>query len=173
MTVDKRIKLIAEKLQSTRTDEVLFTIKQMRNTGESKILPFLFERLANTKSEEIKLAIISLLNDLKDKNCRIEIIKALKNDNFKNIHQEILATCWQSGLDYSDDIDLFVSLFITRDFGVAFEAFTIIDNFEEAIEAEKINPLLKDLKSSISKFKETQKEGLFVELVHILEGLRA
>jgi len=172
MTDDKTTKLIVKKLQSTKTQEVLFAIKQIRNTGNPKILPFLIELLANSKLEEVKSAIIDLLNDLKNKDCRIEIINTLRNDKFKNIHKEILTTCWQSGLDYSDNIDLFVELFTTRDFGVAFEAFTIVDNYEEKFEPEKIKPLIKYLKSNISSFTGTEKEGLFVEMVHILERLK-
>ncbi len=172
MTDDKIIKIAAKKLQSTKTDEVLFTIKQLRNTGDPRILPFLFELLSTSKSEQIRSSIISLLNDLKDKNCRPEVVKALRNNNYHSIHKEILTTCWQSGLDYSADIGLFVELFTKRDFGVAFEAFTIIDNFEEKMDASILKPIIVELKSNIESFKETDKESLFVELVHILEELK-
>lgn len=172
MTDDKIIKMTAKKLQSSKTDEVLFTIKQLRNTGDPKILPYLFELLAKSKSEQIKSSIIGLLNDLKNVNCRSEVVKALKNDDYNAIHKEILTSCWQSGLDYSSDIELFIKLFIKRDFGVAFEAFTIIDNFEEGIDATVLEPLILELKSNISIFKGSDKEGLFVELIHVLEELK-
>ncbi len=172
MTDDKIIKIAAKKLKSTKADEVLFTIKQLRNTGDPRILPFLFELLSTSKSEEIRAAIIGLLNDLKDKNCRQEVVKALRNDKYHSIHKEILTTCWQSGLDYSGDIGLFVELFTKRDFGVAFEAFTIIDNFEEKVDASSLEPIIIELKSNIESFKETDKESLFVELIHVLEGLK-
>lgn len=171
MTDDKTIKLIAKKLKSDNANELLFTIKQIRNTGDPKILPHLFELLANNKSEEVNSAIIGLLNDLKNKDCRQEVIKALKNDDYYDIHKEILTTCWQSGLDYSKEIALFVNFFAKREFEVAFEAFTIIDTFEEKIDQEIIKPLIKKLKSNIDKFKQTNKEGLFIELIHILERL--
>lgn len=172
MTDDKTIKIMAKKLQSSKTDEVLFTIKQLRNTGDSRIMPFLFELLATSKSPQVKSSLIGLLNDLKNKDCRPEVIKALKNNKYQSIHKEILTTCWQSGLDYSADIELFIDLFIKRDFLVAFEAFTIIDNFEEGIEASVIDPLISRLKSNIADFKETDKEGLFVEMIHVLEELK-
>jgi hypothetical protein len=172
MADDKTIKIMASKLQSSKEDEVLFTIKQLRNVGDSRIMPFLFELLATSKSNQVKSSIISLLNDLKNKDCRPEIVKALRNSNYESIHKEILTTCWQSGLDYSADIELFVELFVNRDFLVAFEAFTIIDNFEEGMEASLIEPLILNLKSNIERFKGTDKESLFVELIHILDGLK-
>jgi hypothetical protein len=172
MADDKKIKLIIKKLQSNNVEEVLFTIKQIRNTGSPKILPFLIDLLYTSKSEKIKSTIQSLLNDLKNKDCTSEIVKALKNEKYKKIHHLLLSSCWQSGLDYSEHLELFVNLFITGDFGVAFEAFTILDNSEDKYEAEAIDIQISNLKSNISGFTGSQKEGLFVELVHVLESLK-
>lgn len=172
MKDDKTTNLIATKLQSKNKDEVLFTIKQLRNTGNRKILPFVIDLLHSSKSSEIKTAIINLLGDLKDKNSAIEIVSALKNEKYASIRKELLSTCWQSGLDYSMHLDLFVNLFITGSFEVAFEAFTVIDNFEEKFQAETIDPFIEELKLRVADFKKTDKEALFVELVHILTRLK-
>lgn len=172
MTDDKTLKLIAKKLQSNNIEEVLFSIKQIRNIGEPKIIPVVIDLLANSKSNKVKDAAINLLNDLKNKDCRNEMIIALKNESYLNIHKELLSTCWQSGLDYTDEIELFVDLFINGNFGIAFEAFTIIETFEGNFGEPTISPLIDRLKNDISSFKGTDKEGLFVELIHILENLK-
>jgi len=172
MKDDKTINLIATKLQSKNKDEVLFTIKQLRNTGNSRMLPYVIDLLYTSKSSEIKAAIISLLGDLKDKNSTAEIVSALENEKYVSIRKELLSSCWQSGLDYSKYLGLFVNLFITGSFEEAFEAFTVMDNLEEKYHAETIDPYINELKSRVSEFKETDKEGLFVELVHILTRLK-
>lgn len=172
MIEDKAIKIIARKLQSTNTEEVLFTIKQLRNTGEPKVLPLLINLLDKSQSEKINESILGLLGDLKNKNCTPELVTALENKEYKQIHKDLLTTCWQSGLDYSDNIELFVDFFISGDFETSFEAFTILDNFEGQFEVEKMNQLIGKLKEKINDFKGSQKEGLFVELIHILERLK-
>lgn len=172
MKDDKSINLIVKKLESSNKDEVLFTIKQLRNNGNPRILPFVINLFNSSDSAEIKSAILKFLGDLKNKNSTNEIILALKNEKYLSIRKDLLSTCWQSGLDYSEHIGLFVDFFISGDFGVAFEAFTIIDNFEDKYEAEIIDIQIKKLKSRVLDFKDTDKEALFVELMHILDHLK-
>ena len=62
MKADKSINLIAEKLQSNNKDEVLFTIKQLRNTGNPKILPFVIDLLSYSKPADSEL-VFGVLED--------------------------------------------------------------------------------------------------------------
>lgn len=167
---DKKTKLLISKLQSNKSEEVVFTIKQLRNSGNSQILPHLFDMLIVNQSETIHAEAKKLLFDLKDINSKSEIIKALKSDRYKKLHKDILVSCWQSSLDYSDEVAVFVEIFKNSDFELAFEAFTIIDNFDNKIDASKLNPIISNLKENIANFKDTNKEQLFVELIHILEN---
>jgi hypothetical protein len=167
----KSIKLIVEKLFSKKTDDVLFTINQVRNSGQTSVLPHIIELLNLENNSSIRLSIIELLNDLKKQEGTIEIINALKNKNYQSIQKLLLISCWQSGLDYSKHIDYFVDLFIGEDFEIAFEAFTIIENMDEVINHEIINPLINKLKSEVSKNDESKTE-LMIELVAILEEKR-
>ncbi len=166
---DKDLKLLISKLQSKKEEEVLFTIKQLRLNGNYVILPHIFELLLNNKSNNIRKEATKLLNDLKDENSKIEIIKALKNEHYRSLHKEILASCWQSSLDYSAYLEVFIEIFKNSDFEMAFEAFTVIDNFEDSATLPNLDKVVADLKMNITNFKNTDKEQLYVELVHILE----
>ncbi len=166
---NKTFKLLISKLSSKREDEVLFTIKQLRHNGNALILPHVFDMLLQNKSEYVKKEAIKLLNDLKDENSKAEIIKALKNEKYRSLHKDLLVACWQSSLDYSSDLEVFVEIFKTADFEMAFEAFTVIDNFEHSVDIPNLDKIIADLKLNIDNFKGTDKEQLYVELVHILE----
>ncbi len=165
-----KVNLLISKLRSKKEEEVLFTIKQLRNSGNSLILPHLFDVLTETKSDNIRKEAVKLLNDLKDENSKLEIIKALKNEKYASLHKDILSSCWQSSLDYSSDLAVFVDLFKKSDFEMAFEAFTVIDNFEHKAQLPDLEQHITNLKNDISRFKDTDKEQLYVELVHILKS---
>jgi hypothetical protein len=168
MADDKGINLIVKRLQSDDTKEVLFTINQIRNSGDPLIITSLLDLLINNPNKEITKTIIKLLNELKNQASTIEIIKALKNDKYVSLRQEILASCWNSGLDYSNYLAFFVAVFISDEFLIAFEAFTIIENFEKEYDKEIIDPLIQDIKNSINGMDEN-KRSLSIELVHMLE----
>jgi hypothetical protein len=127
-------KLLVEKLFSRNTEVILQTLHSIRVQGSSEIVPHLIELLNHAQSREIDLAIIGLLNDLKQKSVRIEIIRALKNQKYEKIHQVLLASCWQSGLDYSEYLDFFVDIFISGSFEIAFEAYTVIESMEAELD---------------------------------------
>jgi hypothetical protein len=164
----KSIKLIVEKLFSNKTDEVLFAINRIRNSGQTSVLPHVIELLNSEKNSNISGAIIELLNDLKNQEGTTEIIKAIKNKSYQSIQKILLISCWQSGLDYSGYLDYFIELFISEDFEIAFEAFTIIENMDENISHEIIDPLVRKLKNEVSK-SDGSKIELMIELVGILE----
>ncbi len=165
-----KINLLINKLKSKKEEEVLFTIKQLRNSGNSLILPHLFDVLIENKSENIRKEAVKLLNDLKDESSKHEIIKALKNEKYASLHKDLLSSCWQSSLDYSSELSVFIDLFKKSEFEMAFEAFTIIENFEHNSKLPDLGQHIASLKDNVSDFKDTNKEQLYVELVHILEA---
>jgi hypothetical protein len=171
MLDDKGIKLLVKRLQSENTKDILFTINQIRNSGDPKIMPYLFDLMIDNPPIEITVAIVKLLNEIKNQGCAIETINALKNDKYKSITKELLTSCWNSGLDYTSNLELFVDLFVCNNFDIAFEAFTIIDTFEGPYNTELIDTLIKKLKNNLSN-NDGEKKNLLVELVHKLESMK-
>jgi len=166
----KANKLILKKLYSNNNKDILFTIKGLRNAGNIEIIPYLIKLLNEKNDAEIKNAIASYFNDLTVQEATTQIIDAIKNDNLKNIHHILLSSCWQSNLDYSNYIDVFINIFISGTYIDAIEAFTIIENFDNKFTKEEIQNYTLKLKSEISNIDEDRKE-LLVELVNVLEKL--
>ncbi len=166
-------KLIINKLKSKKEEELIFTIKQMRHRGNAIILPHLFDMLIVNKSENVRKEAVKLLNDLKDESCKIEIIKAIKDEKYRSLRKELVSSCWQSSIDFSSELAVFVDVFKKADFETAFEAFTVIDNLKHDADLPNLTDTINDLKQDIARFKGSDKEQLYVELVHILEHFRS
>lgn len=166
----KTINLMIDKLFSKNTEEVLLTIGQIRDNGDVSIIPHTIELLNNKPGTEIEKALISLLNDLKIQGSAEEIVKAIGNKKYTSIHKQLLVSCWESGLNYSEHLEFFVDLFIAGNFDIAFEAFTVIENMEQKISNDIIIPFIDKLKKSTSSIAR-EKSELLIELVHILEEL--
>jgi hypothetical protein len=66
-------------------------------------------------------------------------MRAIEDDKYKGIRKTILTACWQNGLDFSTFLPVFIDLVIHEDWETAFEAFTVIDNFEFLPGTEIIN----------------------------------
>jgi hypothetical protein len=170
MSSKKTLSLAVEKLYSKNTDEALFALNQIRNSGNITILHQLIEFLYSGNNSEVRKGIVNIFNDLKIQEATSVIISEIKNSTSSEIQKILLTSVWQSGLNYSQHLEFFVDLFISGSFEIAFEAFTIIDSMESGINAQMNETLIKKLKFSTSEIS-GDKAGLLVELVHVIEHM--
>lgn len=169
MEESKQNKLIIKQLSSKNTDQVLFTINKLRNTGNKKIIPYLIDLLLMHNSDKVKDSVTNLLYDVKYQAAADEVIKAIKSDKYAGIREVLLTVCWQSSLDFSMHIETLTHCFINGSFKESFEAFTAIESIEKKLDAGFAKKSVEVLKNEINTIDESKKE-LLVELVHVLEN---
>jgi len=104
-----------------------------KDTYSEKHVISLLNYLVELDEKEDKTTIIAITKVLsfctKDF-VRAPIVETLKNiDSSNAIKSSLLAVCWESGLDYSDYLDVFVDALIKGNEAVAIEAYTMILEF--------------------------------------------
>jgi hypothetical protein len=87
-----------------------------------------------------------LLKTLKNIKAQDTIIELIKTSNNKNLLPKLVALCWESGLDFEKQCNLFFDLSVGDDIYVSIEALTVLENIE------KYNSL-KELEEGIDKLK--------------------
>jgi len=130
MTSEKIDKKIKENLFSTQNGVVLTAINSIKEKGNKFYIPLLFDLLNTNPAKEIADEINKLISTVKEKETTESFIEAVTDKKYKPIRKLILTACWQNGLDFSNYLPVFVDIIINDDWENAFEAFTIIDNFE-------------------------------------------
>ncbi|MDQ2180429.1 hypothetical protein [Marinifilum sp. D714] len=160
-------KLVSE-LQSSDSKTVTKSINQLREEGQLEDIVILFDLLVKNKDEEVKSTIWKFLADIKDKKVDLILIDAILNEKYKSIQKELTGICWQSSIDFTKHVSVFTDLLIKSDFETAFEAFTVIENFNEKIEADKRVEEQDKLKDAIPSAPEEIK-GMIHECIHILD----
>lgn len=152
---------IKNKLFSVDINVVLSALNSLKEKGNKEYLPILFELLLSEPETEIKTEILKLLGTIKDKDTIPVFIDALVEGKFKPIRKELLISCWQNGLDFSSDINIFVDLIINDEWGVAFEAFTVIENLEHLPAAEEFKETKLKIAGALKSANE--QKGYFLE----------
>jgi HEAT repeat protein len=155
-------------IKSKNAEIILSTIKEIRKEGSIAIIPELLLLLNTTDNEEIKKSITNLLYDLKDKKAVPHIIKAINNKKYSNILHTLISSCWESGLDYSKYLNIFIDLCLTSEYLIALEAFTVIENMQEIADEDEKIIALKKLKENIILEKNNEKRTLLNELIQVL-----
>lgn len=151
MNIDVKSKEILSNLKSTDPDFLLDTIDKIKESGNNFITAYIIDLLHNTEHSEIKKSVLNLLSELKNQESVPSLIAAIKNEKYTNEHKDLIACCWQNGLNYNVYLPLFIDLVLQEEFLIAFEAFTVIENMygnieDEIIDVEviKINDALKN-----------------------------
>ena len=99
--------------------------------------------ISSRSSREEKDEALVGLKENKAQSFIINAISKTKNPAHKAL---IVASCWETGLDFSKDYLFFIDLICSTDFLVSFEAFTVIQEMEAEIDEATLQQALVKLK---------------------------
>lgn len=154
---------IKENLFSTNSKAIISAINSIKEKGNKLYIPILFDLLNSNPEKEIKDEICNVLSTVKDKETIDSFVHAIENKKYQPILKTILTTCWQNGLDFSNYLPIFVDVIINEDWEIAFEAFTIIDNWEFHPKQEIIDKSKVKIKAALKSA--TEQKTYFLQEV--------
>jgi hypothetical protein len=156
------------KLKTASTSGVISTLKELHKTGNPAIMSLIFDLLDTTQDENIVKEIIILLGEIKNNKTVPTIAEYISNHTSGKHLSKVIAACWQSGLDFSSEITLFVKCFIEGNYEVALESFTVIEEMLWHTPIEKIN-ICKATLTGRAQEVAPDKKPLYTELIKILD----
>ncbi len=146
-------------LHSLDTGIILSALGRIKDTGNTAYLHLLFDLLASDPDAEVKKEILAILGSIKLKKSAEIFTDAIADTRYSKIRKDLLAACWQNGLDFTTYFPLFIRIVVEADWETAFEAFTVIENSEYLPdptvcreESEKIRNLIGDLEEKKQYF---------------------
>ncbi|MFY9150885.1 MAG: hypothetical protein WAO52_02640 [Prolixibacteraceae bacterium] len=163
-------KNILQGLNSADSLKVIETLEELRVSGKVSDIPVLIELLHLSHDTEIKSKITSLFANLKESDAIPLIIAAIQDEKYAPELKELVSSCWENGLDYSQYLSLFVDLMLQSDFMVAFEAYTVIMNMATKIDQKKIDIEIDRIEKSLPPADE-QKRVLMMDVIDFLPSI--
>lgn len=119
---------ILKKINSGDPILIAEAVTEIKENGNPSIICSLLDMLDKQKDCHIITQIVNLLSDIKENACReifIERLQATADGAQKAL---LLRIMWESALDYSAHLDIFLTILAQDDFTAAFEASTVIEN---------------------------------------------
>lgn len=116
----------------------------------------------------VRKTIEGFMNDLKDQSVCQEVINEIRKPCKPDTISMLVASCWQSGLNYSDFSADFAEVFLKADYVTAIECLTVIEDSAPELTKEKKDELRKIVKDSPLSFV-NEKKSLTDELFSILD----
>lgn len=165
---EKRLAELERILNGGTGREINERIKLLRSeepfNGALRLLALLYDR---TEDQNIKLAISGLFNDMKQKTAMAEVIQSLSAVTKPDTRAMLASSCWQSGLDYSGYAIQITEHFLSGDYMISLECFTVLDTCAGSISEGDRAQIVLQLQQQIESL-ETPKQKLAAELISLL-----
>ena len=163
-----------ELLALIRTGEhshIIKAIETYKQKGDLQLLSALIELLYDTENQEIIDEIFSFLNDLKSDTALNVLIEFIQNDMDGIWKKELITAVWQSGMDASSFLSIFIDIVIEDEFITAFEASTVIENIQHQMPVALIEENIKKLEGALSSIS-ADKKSLLESLITTLKNFK-
>ena len=128
---------ILQKIQSGEPELMAEAIKEIKENGNLSIAQTLLENLNRIPDAHALSQLVNLLADIKENAFREILIARLQAETKPEVKAELLRIVWESSLDYSSYLPVFLEILKADDFPVAFEASTAIENMVCNLTAEQ------------------------------------
>ncbi|MCW3075626.1 MAG: hypothetical protein JWO32_235 [Bacteroidetes bacterium] len=92
----------------------------------------------------------NIFSKLKEKNATAILVESIKKAGKTSEKTKLVAACWESGLDFSNELLFFTELALQPDFALAMEALTVIENSESIVPEKTLTQALELVQSSKS-----------------------
>jgi hypothetical protein len=155
-------------LQSHNYKSIHSKIEDLKFSGKAGILPYLLDLLCGDCPESIKQDVLTLVGDLKLQACSEIIAEYIKKRKAGAYLSQLIASCWQSSLDFSGNLAIFTDCFVTENYQTALESFTLIEEMLWRTKADLILSCKQMLIERISEIS-TEKLTLYHELIKLLD----
>lgn len=136
---------IIKKLNSNDVALVKEAIEEIKREGDLTIVPDLLELLLHCPDTKIITPLTTLLSDIKDSNFKQILIDKLVSATSDATKSNLLRICWESAIDFSEHLELFVDILIKDDFISALEASTVIENLSCNMNHDRIRQAINRL----------------------------
>jgi len=166
---EKKVKELSLLLSGKNNIPIEEGIGLLRNEepfeGAIGLLTSLYDK---TDDNSLRKCIEGFMNDLKDQSVSSEVITEIRKPFKQSTISMLIASCWQSGLNYSEYSDDLVNIFLKGDYVTALECLTVIEESVHELSLAK----RKDIIDFIEEYPvkpSNEKSGLIHELIIILK----
>lgn len=168
----KKLVAILSDLKTANIPKTKTLLDSLQISGDYTIIEPLFSILLECTDNEKSELITEFLCSLKDSKSAIMVMDCLQQTRFQPIQVSILATIWNSPIDYSTYLSDFVKLAVEQDFLVTLECLTIIENLDGPFEEQALFESQLHLKNyHDGQFLKTkEKDQLISEIALLIKG---
>lgn len=126
--MEQKRELFCSSLKQSSAEVIISLLEGIREKGEEYMVLPIIDTLFSSQDDRVKGIIVAFLADLKSQEAANDIVQGINSHiNHNDLHL-LVSVCWQSRINFSSHIDLFIELLCNSDMLTSIEACTAIEN---------------------------------------------
>lgn len=166
----RKLAELGQMLSTGSSHDIEKAVASMRNSepfeGALKLLAHFYDK---TVDEELKQLISGFFNDMKESTSCPEVMDALAGARSHATKAMLAASCWQSGLDYSEHAVALARIYAGGDYATSLECFTVLETCADMIADADRAKIIKLLEKETDKQDDAKKQ-LTGELISVVKA---
>lgn len=135
-TMENNVEIVRQ-LRSGEPELVEAAVREVQEKGDLDVASALLECIGELEEGRLTTAVLNLLADIKDSRFRKLLMERLEASRDSVEKCRLMRVVWESALDYSAYLEVFLRLLQEEEFTVAFEASTVIENMVHHLSREQ------------------------------------
>ncbi len=168
---DKKLKEFSAILEKGDNDTIVDAIIALRDEQPfSGVIGILAGQYDRSDNNEVRKTIENFMNDLKDPSVCPEVIATIKREWKDSTVSMLVASCWQSGLDYSEYAKDIAKVYMEGDYITAIECLTVLEASSGTLDHSKKEEIISQLQNGTFR-DAAEKRELTLELISVMNSL--
>lgn len=156
-------------LRSGNKRTMLEALDEIRKGSEAFIIKELAYLLLDQEDPEITRGIEVLLSELKIQEAVPILVECIQDESYLPIQRQLVAACWQNGLNYSEHAVLFATLVMDAPLETAIEALTVFEECIGELEDGKKAKLIREAREKAA-LANNSKSGLISAMAELISS---
>ncbi len=157
-------------LNSTDPSVISNTLAELREFGNVELLPDVFALYFSSRVPDLSADIIEFLSDIKDQKAVPLFVDAIEKYRKMKGFDQLVSSCWQNGLDFSEYTDKFIILVLEEDYATSLEAFSVVEENISLLNPQQRSARLEYVRSRMESLS-AEKRGLVNQLISVLSSV--
>ena len=168
-TTINKYAVLSSELKDSDEFEFDEELKSIREKGDVEMIPALVEFIEDeTIDTHRRHKIAELLGDITTPSAREILIEAVNKLRGKPALAMVISSLWQSRLDFSQWLDIFVEIMFEEELYTAIEAVTLIENSLEKLDENQKTDLRNSIRDRIILCEDETRKFLILDMLNNL-----
>ncbi len=168
-TAINKYSVLSSELKDSDEFEFDEELKSIREKGDVEMIPVLVEFIEDEAIDiHRRHKIAELLGDITTPSAREILIESVNKLRGKPALAMVVSSLWQSRLDFSQWLDIFVEIMFDEELYTAIEAITLIENSLEKLDENQKTELRNSIRDRIILCKDETRKFLILDMLNNL-----